>query len=310
MRRLLPLFALLALLGPAPAGAGGPAFTSVALDGPTGRVAVAAGSVFVAGASPAEVVDAARARSIGFVSGSVGGVPSTLAAGAGALFLSSGTTTVARIDPEARRVVTSRSVAGLPEFSILLGLAAARDGVWTVVGGQRTVRLLRLDPRTLARSGFFPIGSYAGGHGLPQVALGAGSVWVTQLDGGLVRVDRATGKVLKRIAVPDAVGVAVGAGAVWVTSLDGDALYRVDPSTNARSRAIRVGDCPTAVAVGLGAVWVANGCDGTVSRIDPTRLAPLGSPIRVGDDPGSLAVGAGAVWVGYDGGTTLGRIVP
>lgn len=309
MRRLLLSVSLLALLAPTAAQAGGPTVTHVKLAGPTGSVAFAAGAVFVAGASPAEVVDAGRARSAGFVAGSVGGVPNMLAAGGGALFLTSGTTTIARIDPEARRVVAAKEVTGLAEFSILLGLAAAPDGVWTVVGGQGTVRLLRLDPRTLARTGLFAIGAYKGGHGLPQIALGAGSVWVANLDGGLVRVDRATGRVIARIPVPDAAGVAFGAGAVWVTSLDGDALYRVDPRTNARSKAIRVGDCPTAVAVGLGAVWVANACDGTVSRVDPQRRS-VGSPIRVGDAPDSFAFGAGAAWVGYDGGTTLGRIVP
>lgn len=309
--RWLVLTLVLGLLAPASALAGAPTVSSIALDGPAGRIAFAAGAVFVAGASPAEVVDARRGRSVGTVDGSVGGVPGALAVGGGVVYLASGTTMVSRIDPVTRSVTATRDHGDdLAEFAILLGLAASRDAVWAIQGGQKTTYVLRLDPRTLELERRLPVAPYAGGHGLPSIALGADSVWVAANGAGVVRLDARTGKVRARIAVPDAVGVTVGLGAVWVTDLDGDALYRIDPRTNRKGKAIPVGDCPSAVAVGLGSVWVANACDGTVSRVDPARLKVDGAPLAVDDSPDSLAIGAGAVWVGYDGGTTLGRIVP
>ena len=64
----------------------------------------------------------------------------------------------------------------------------------------------------------------------------------------------------------------------------------------ASSRAIPVGNGPSALAVGEGAVWVVNRPDGTLSRIDPRRTRCRGRS-AVGRDPTAVAVGDGAVWV-------------
>jgi YVTN family beta-propeller protein len=82
---------------------------------------------------------------------------------------------------------------------------------------------------------------------------------------------------------------------VGANSSDGS-VSRIDPRTNAVTRAISVGDAPVALAVGAGAVWVANSGDGTVSRIDP-RTNHVIPTIRVGHRPQGVAVAAGVVWV-------------
>jgi peptide/nickel transport system substrate-binding protein len=89
--------------------------------------------------------------------------------------------------------------------------------------------------------------------------------------------------------------VAVGAGSVWVTNANDRSVSRIDPRTSGVQR-IDVGGDPSGIAFGAGAIWVANSLDGTVSRIDPQTNREV-QPIPVGVTPTALAVGDGSVWV-------------
>ncbi len=80
-------------------------------------------------------------------------------------------------------------------------------------------------------------------------------------------------------------GIAVGGGSVWVTNPSGGAVARIDPRSNGIVGSTRVGRDPVAIAFGDGAVWVANYEDGTVSRIDPRNGADV-ARIAVGPYPG------------------------
>lgn len=51
---------------------------------------------------------------------------------------------------------------------------------------------------------------------------------------------------------------------MWATSPDGNAVYRIDPAT----QAIGVGAEPDGIAWADGDVWVANSSDGTASQIN------------------------------------------
>ena len=86
--------------------------------------------------------------------------------------------------------------------------------------------------------------------------------------------------------------VAVGEGSIWVTNSLDHSVSRIDPRTSRLVQRIDVGGDPSGIAVGAGAVWVANSLDGTVSRIDPqtNREAQV---IPVGVTPTALAVGDG-----------------
>lgn len=76
--------------------------------------------------------------------------------------------------------------------------------------------------------------------------------------------------------------VAVGEGTVWVTNRDDNTVSAVDPVTNeARGDLTPVGNAPAAVAVGAGAVRVANADSRTVTAIDPLTRKVIGAPIRV-----------------------------
>lgn len=91
-------------------------------------------------------------------------------------------------------------------------------------------------------------------------------------------------------------GVAVGFGSVWVTDHGGDTVSRIDPNTNRVAAMIRVGRGPGHVAAGYGAVWVTDDRDDVLWRIDPhTNLARR---IRVGGSISCVpALGLGKVWV-------------
>jgi YVTN family beta-propeller protein len=136
------------------------------------------------------------------------------------------------------------------------------------------------------------------GNGPTSLAVGEGSVWVTNAqDRSVSRIDPRTRSVLQRIDIGvDPSGIAVGAGAVWVAnSLDGT-VSRIDPQTNREVKAIPVGVTPTALAVGGGAVWVTSTEERSVTRIDAVRSRVL-KRIPTGALGRGIAVGGGSVWV-------------
>jgi YVTN family beta-propeller protein len=90
-------------------------------------------------------------------------------------------------------------------------------------------------------------------------------------------------------------GVAVGGGSVWVTDSGFHSVSRVDPQSRS-STTIPVGDKPLGISYADGAIWVANSGDGTVSRIDAAS-GTVTDTIHVGSSPVAIAVSRGLVWV-------------
>jgi hypothetical protein len=89
-----------------------------------------------------------------------------------------------------------------------------------------------------------------------DIALGGGSIWLSQTDGTVLRVDLALRRVVhKTKACGSALAVAYGEGAVWAACGEGTAV-RIDPATGAASPPIHVGGLPRGIAAGEGAVWV------------------------------------------------------
>ncbi len=130
------------------------------------------------------------------------------------------------------------------------------------------------------------------------MAVGAGSVWVTNTGAGTIsRIDQQTRAVVDTIEVGRSpVGIAVTDGAVWVANSGDRTISRINPATGSVVDTIIVGNGPTAVAAGAGSVWVANATDSTVVRVDARSGAP-GQPISVASLPVALAVDDRGVWV-------------
>jgi virginiamycin B lyase len=92
-------------------------------------------------------------------------------------------------------------------------------------------------------------------------------------------------------------GLAFGSGSLWLTDAN-DTLQRIDPTTNTVVAAIPLGCCTYHfVAYGDGSVWVSNFDDNTVERIDPATNSVIATIPTVGQAPEGIAVTADAVWV-------------
>jgi peptide/nickel transport system substrate-binding protein len=145
------------------------------------------------------------------------------------------------------------------------------------------------------------------GNGPTSVAIGEGSVWVTNaLDRTVSRIDPRTGSVLQRIDVGrDPSGIAFGGGAVWVANSSDGTVSEIDPQTNHEVQAITVGVTPTAVAFGEGAVWVTSAAERSVTKIVRGRVV---DKIQTGALGRGIAVGGGSVWVTDESSRSVVRI--
>jgi virginiamycin B lyase len=137
------------------------------------------------------------------------------------------------------------------------------------------------------------------------LAAGGGSVWVGGLGSGdVIRIDPATGNVLKRVTVGARVfNLAAAPGAVWAVDNALSTAVRVDTKTAKVTARVPVGFQPYDIEWGFGSAWVANAGEGTVWRISNGKVV---KKIKVGAEPNGLTAYRGAVWVSDH---TLGKVV-
>ncbi len=177
----------------------------------------------------------------------------SVVSGAGALWVTDGSTRLLRVDPETGRV------QALDVGEPLNDVAVGAGSVWAISGRAATVfqidtqgRAVTTPIRIVNRLGTtapFPV----------AVAVGEGSVWVLNGNTQTVsRIDPEFGGVTASVALGvgrNSTDIAVGAGAAWVANGGDGTLSRIDPSTNSPAT-IPVGGSPAGVAVGGGRVWV------------------------------------------------------
>ena len=129
------------------------------------------------------------------------------------------------------------------------------------------------------------------------IAAGAGAVWVSDEDHGVVsRLDKKTFTIRQTIPVghgPSA--IAVARDRVWVANRQDGTLSVISPQTNTVVATIRVGRTVDGVCVGSGAVWVASPLDYAVVRLDPESGRKTAT-VRLESQPAELACSAGVVW--------------
>jgi len=167
-----------------------------------------------------------------------------IAVGAGGVWARNPDAGISRIDPETGELVATIDVSAAT-------VAAGQEGVWFVPWDRPAVR--RIDPRTNRVVQTIPIGANA----LPAIAVGAGSVWATAEDEGVVwRIEPGPRPIPKPIEVGVGVGyIAFGDGAVWAANYIDGTVSRIDPRTNAVTARVAVGT-PRALAAGEGSAWV------------------------------------------------------
>jgi DNA-binding SARP family transcriptional activator/ABC-type branched-subunit amino acid transport system substrate-binding protein len=195
--------------------------------------------------------------------------PWTIAAGAGAAWVTDGSSRLTRIDARTgRRTVAD---AGMP----LNGVAADRTSVWAISGRRATV--VRVDPRSGRATVRISVVSRPGVVSPYPVAvdIGAGSLWV--LNGNTASVTRIDPKLRGVVGTHDIgidhapVSIAAGAGAAWVADGDGT-LARIDAVTGRRSFTA-VAHGLDDVAVARGSVWVSATSGSAPATISPSAVA-------------------------------------
>ena len=191
---------------------------------------------------------------------------------------------VAFLDP------TSGELVGQTPVRRTSHLGFGGDSLWSMTGGGT---LERIDLKSHEVTQTLGLGVNPGG-----LAVGHGSVWVTDADSPtLLRVDARYGSVEKIPLPPEsggAGGVSVGAGSVWVAQ-GGSRVLRIEPRTG---RVVRRFDVPHAsdVVLGDGKAWLVSGGTGVVRRVDPATNQIAGS-VRVHPEICCVAVGGGFVWI-------------
>ena len=137
------------------------------------------------------------------------------------------------------------------------------------------------------------------------IAKDAGSLWVARADAGeVLRLDPATGAVLRRIRVPDRPSAFADApDGLWV--LTTDSVERIDPATDRVTTTASLPGESSSIAFGGGYVWVSNEIEGTVYKI-----APSGTLVRTyptGQGAAGESYADGTLWVAnQDVGTVTG----
>jgi streptogramin lyase len=203
---------------------------------------------------------------------------------------------IVRVDLRTRKAVRRRVGRGP------CGVAAGAGSIW--VDGYGTSVVEQVSPAT-AR-----VTRRIRTEAAPwDVAFFDGAVWTTHF-GQLVRIDSATGRIVRRFALAgDLANMEVGFDSLWVGANDGTVAYRVHSDSSVDT--IQVDALgPASFAIGRDAVWVAARTAGVVMRIDPATNQ-VGPPVRVGAGPAMGAAAAdGSIVVPNARGRTLSRIDP
>ncbi len=168
-----------------------------------------------------------------------------------------------------------------------------------------TQDLVRVDAATGLEAARYRLVHGAHTFGLTGIARGAGSLWIASHDESrLLRVDPATGHVVKTISIAYPWAVAYGNGAVWITSYP-LGVVRVDPATNAITAIAPVPQQVTNVAVGGGFAWATNEFKGTLYKIDQSGRIVATYP--TGDGASGVSYADGTLWVvNQDAGSITG----
>jgi hypothetical protein len=136
---------------------------------------------------------------------------------------------------------------------------------------------------------------------------GAGSLWVLDFAGPLLRIDPASGAITKRFGVRGlGADVAYGNGFIWIVTddpADGggqEYLYKIDPSRDVIVKVAPIPGAGTACAASPGpqGIWVACAAADRITLINQDSLKPVQSlRVHSGGYTPQIVPGQKAVWV-------------
>lgn len=181
----------------------------------------------------------------------------TLAAGGGSLWAFS-RNDGGRDDTRMSATTGAFSILDEPIYGDLVA-ASRTDAYFVSTLGARIQRVDIATGKLVASLSLARLKDLVAGRPTPDptdIALGGGSIWLSQTDGTVLQVDQALRRIVRKTKpCTSALAVAYGEGAVWAACGEGTAV-RIDPATGRLSAPIRVGGLPRGIAAGEGAVWV------------------------------------------------------
>jgi YVTN family beta-propeller protein len=253
-------------------------------------VAVGAGGVWVANADDGTVtrLDPKTRKVVATIG--VGADVSDIAIGFGSVWVANGNDgSVTRIDPRLNAVETTLDLGPkaqlVPTAAFLI--AVDETHVWITRGAE----LLRIDPQTERVDRRVRVGTPIG------LATGGGSVWVTTLSEGLLRIDAKTATITATTTLPtQAIAPVFAHQSLWlIANLGHGEIDRLDPNSLTATGTALAGDSPTSLAANDHVIWASLG-NGTIVKIDAVS-ADVTATVHVGQDPASLATGDRVIWV-------------
>lgn len=193
-------------------------------------------------------IDPATGQTIATIQ--VGGFPVGIVAGFGSMWQAAHDDgTVARIDPATNTVITTIPVGpGPAEVAVDGGL------VWVA---NQDATVAAVDPTTNRRVQLVHVGP---GNKFRTLVAGAGSIWTDNTNGGISRIDSATGTLVATIRIPGCCegGPLLFHGLLWASNIPDGRLYRIDTATNRVVDHVDVGRTPNGIAIAGGKLWVAH----------------------------------------------------
>jgi virginiamycin B lyase len=134
---------------------------------------------------------------------------------------STGKSLLSRVDGATNKLVSTTRVGNAPRF-----LTTGAGSVWTLNQGDGTIS--RVD----ARSGTLLATIDAGLSGPGgEIAYGESSIWATLLGFPITRIDPATNRVTRQWTGKGGDSIRAGLGSVWLTDLDDGLVWRLDPAS-------------------------------------------------------------------------------
>lgn len=240
---------------------------TVDLDVTASDLAVGEGGVWVAGRPKGDIEDPAEFAKLERIDPTTGGIDRQFDTRTGAFVLAAGghaLWSTGLMAGHVRGAARSDAKTGaMRKVAIeIYGDLIAADETAAYWVGSLASRVARVSARTGRLTNSLPLAtdaSLAAGNVPPNptdVALGGGALWISAVDGSLIRVDPKLRGVVASIPVcHNALAVAYGEGAVWVACGD-STVVRVDPKTDQAGAPIEVGALPRGIAAADGAVWV------------------------------------------------------
>jgi virginiamycin B lyase len=128
---------------------------------------------------------------------------------------------LAKVDPSTNKVVAEIPIGKNPRF-----LTTGAGSIWILNQGDGTVSRVDMKSNRLIAS--IPAGLSGPGG---EIAFGFGSVWATLEKFPVTRIDARNNKIIRQWTGAGGDSIRAGHGSIWLTNLEGGIVWRISPAT-------------------------------------------------------------------------------